>query len=106
MNLAGPGEAIANSDSVTDGAKIIEQAVAKWGKVDILINNAGILKDKSFKAMSDQEFDIIQEVRVRANDVKATTGTDTIMHRYMSRDLSRSRKLAGLSSASRSMVVF
>ena len=40
----------------------MEQAINKWGRVDILINNAGILRDKSFKAMSDAEFDLIQEV--------------------------------------------
>ena len=60
---AGPGQAIANYDSVTDGHKIVEQALKKWGKVDILVNNAGILRDKSFKGMTDAEFDIIQAVR-------------------------------------------
>jgi len=58
----GPGAAIANYNSVTDGAKIVEQALQKWGRVDILINNAGILRDKSFKGMTDAEFDLIQEV--------------------------------------------
>ena len=59
---AGPGQAIANYDSVTDGHRIVEQALKKWGKVDILVNNAGILRDKSFKGMTDAEFDIIQAV--------------------------------------------
>ena len=62
LNPVGPGEAIANYDSVTDGQKIVDQALKKWGRVDILINNAGILRDKSFKGMSDAEFDIIQAV--------------------------------------------
>lgn len=60
--MTGPGEAIANYDSVTDGQKIVDQALQKWGRVDILINNAGILRDKSFKGMSDAEFDLIQAV--------------------------------------------
>ena len=41
------GEAIANYDSNTEGAKIIQQVIDKWGRVDIVINNAGILRDKS-----------------------------------------------------------
>ena len=41
------GEAIANYDSNTEGAKIIKQVIDKWGRIDILINNAGILRDLS-----------------------------------------------------------
>ena len=54
------GEAIANYDSNTEGAKIVQQAVDKWGRVDVLINNAGILRDKSFKSMGDKEWDSVQ----------------------------------------------
>ena len=49
------GEAIANKNSVSDrdGAKnIIGAAVNEWGTVDIVVNNAGILRDKSFKNMT------------------------------------------------------
>ena len=41
------GEAIANYNSNTDGDKIIQQVIDKWGRVDVVINNAGILRDKS-----------------------------------------------------------
>ncbi|PWZ02886.1 putative multifunctional beta-oxidation protein [Testicularia cyperi] len=58
------GEAIANYDSNTEGAKIIQQAIDKWGRVDILINNAGILRDKSFKSMTDKEWDQITAVHI------------------------------------------
>ncbi|CEH17326.1 multifunctional beta-oxidation protein [Ceraceosorus bombacis] len=58
------GEAIANLDSNLEGAKIVKQAVDKWGRVDILINNAGILRDKSFKSMSDKEWDAITAVHI------------------------------------------
>ena len=58
------GEAIANYDSNTEGAKIVQQAVDKWGRVDVLINNAGILRDKSFKSMGDKEWDSVQAVHV------------------------------------------
>lgn len=37
---SGPGDAVANYNSVVDGAKIVEQAMEKWGRVDVLINNA------------------------------------------------------------------
>jgi len=63
----GPGQAVANFNSVADGAKIVEQALQQWGRIDVLINNAGILRDKSFKGMSDAEFDLIQEVHVKGS---------------------------------------
>ena len=52
---AAGGTAVANKSSVSDraGAKqIIQDAVDAFGTVDILINNAGILRDKTFKNMS------------------------------------------------------
>ncbi|WFD32698.1 hypothetical protein MSPP1_003748 [Malassezia sp. CBS 17886] len=58
------GEAIANYNSNLDGDKIIQQVIDKWGRVDILINNAGILRDKSFKSMSDKEWDAIVAVHI------------------------------------------
>ena len=58
------GEAISNYDSVEFGEKIIQTALDKWGRVDIVINNAGILRDKSFIKMSDQDWDLIQKVHV------------------------------------------
>lgn len=58
------GEAIANLNSNLEGDKIVQQAIDKWGRIDILINNAGILRDKSFKSMSDQEWDAITAVHI------------------------------------------
>src|SRR3954470_6616681 len=37
------GEAVANYDSVEDGAKIVQQALDTWKRIDIIVNNAGIL---------------------------------------------------------------
>ena len=56
------GEAVANYDSVEDGDMIVQTAMDTWGRVDILINNAGILRDKSFKNMTDADWDIIFRV--------------------------------------------
>jgi len=56
------GEAVANYDSVEDGDAIVRTAMDAWGRVDIVINNAGILRDKSFKNMTDADWDIIFRV--------------------------------------------
>lgn len=56
------GEAVPNFDSVEFGEKIIATAMDTWGRVDIVINNAGILRDKSFVKMEDLDFDLIYKV--------------------------------------------
>lgn len=56
------GEAVANYDSVTDGEKIVQTAIAAFGRIDIIINNAGILRDVSFRKMSQQDWDLIYQV--------------------------------------------
>ena len=67
---ASGGEAVANKDSVADreGAKrIVETAVDNYGTVDILINNAGILRDKSFKNMTLDEWDAVINVHLNGS---------------------------------------
>ena len=58
------GIAVANYDSVEFGEKIIQTAIDNFGRVDIVINNAGILRDKSFVKMTDDDWDLIQKVHV------------------------------------------
>jgi len=67
---AAGGEAVANKDSVSDreGAKrIVETAVKEYGTVDILINNAGILRDKSFKKMTLDEWELVINVHLNGS---------------------------------------
>jgi (3R)-3-hydroxyacyl-CoA dehydrogenase / 3a,7a,12a-trihydroxy-5b-cholest-24-enoyl-CoA hydratase / enoyl-CoA hydratase 2 len=61
---AAGGQAVANYDSVEDGAKIVQCALDSFQRLDIVINNAGILRDTSFPKMSDQDWDLIYRVHV------------------------------------------
>ncbi len=62
---AAGGEAAPNYDSVEDGDKIVKTAVDAFGRIDVLVNNAGILRDVSFAKMTDQDWDLIYRVHVR-----------------------------------------
>lgn len=67
---AAGGTAVANKDSVSDreGAKrIVETAVKEFGTVDIVVNNAGILRDKSFKKMTLDEWDMVINVHLNGS---------------------------------------
>lgn len=61
---AAGGEAVANYDSVTDGEKIVQAALDTYKRLDIVINNAGILRDISFHKMTDEDWDKIYQVHL------------------------------------------
>lgn len=62
---AAGGKAVANYDSVEYGDKIIETAIKEFGRIDVLINNAGILRDGAFKNMTDADWDLTIKVHVK-----------------------------------------
>ncbi|MGW4643894.1 SDR family oxidoreductase [Sphaerisporangium sp. NPDC004334] len=64
------GEAVANADNVAtpEGAEaIVQTARDAFGRVDIVVNNAGILRDKSLGKMAVEEFDAVLAVHVRGS---------------------------------------
>ena len=65
---AAAGQAVAHYGSVTskeDAQGMVQAAVDSFGKIDILIANAGILRDKSFKNMTDDMWDVVMDVHLR-----------------------------------------
>ena len=62
---AAGGEATANYGSVEDGAALVQTAIDAYGRIDIIVNNAGILRDVSFQKMSDGDWDVVQAVHAR-----------------------------------------
>ncbi len=64
---AAGGEAIANAASVTDFDAVqamVQQAMDTWGRVDVLVNNAGILRDKTFAKMDLADFRLVLDVHL------------------------------------------
>jgi NAD(P)-dependent dehydrogenase (short-subunit alcohol dehydrogenase family) len=65
---AAGGEAVASYDTVATvegGENIVKTALDAWGKVDILINNAGILRDKTFVKMEEENWDAVMDVHLK-----------------------------------------
>lgn len=62
------GEAVANYDSVSTvegGKAIVQSAVDAFGRIDIVINNAGILRDVSFHKMTEDQWDAVMAVHLK-----------------------------------------
>ena len=75
------GEAIANGSSVTDDAGVdlmVKNAMDAWGRIDILVANAGVLRDKSFSKMTIADFEFVMAVHLMGT-VKPTKAIWEIM---------------------------
>lgn len=68
--IAAGGEAVANTDSVAHaegGEAIVGTAMDTYGRLDVLINNAGILRDKSLAKMSPEDFELLLDVHLKGS---------------------------------------
>jgi NAD(P)-dependent dehydrogenase (short-subunit alcohol dehydrogenase family) len=64
------GRAVANGDDISDwsGARrLVEQAISEFGALHVLVNNAGILRDRSIVSLDEQEFDDVIRVHLRGH---------------------------------------
>lgn len=64
------GEALVNGADVTNfdqAGAMVEEAIAEWGKVDILINNAGILRDRMIFSMTEADWDAVVSVHLKGH---------------------------------------
>ncbi|MFO0687781.1 MAG: SDR family oxidoreductase [Myxococcota bacterium] len=64
------GRAIANTDSVSDfaaGKRMVEQAIDTFGRLDVVVNNAGFLRDRMFVGTSEEEWDAVISVHLKGH---------------------------------------
>lgn len=59
------GKATADTSSVLEGEKIVAHALESFGKIDVLVNNAGVLRDKSFAKLADAEWDAVLAIHLK-----------------------------------------
>lgn len=68
--VAADGRAVANGDSVAlwDGAKnLVEQAISEFGKLDVVVNNAGILRDGFIAGLEESQWDAVLAVHLKGH---------------------------------------
>ncbi|XP_075154973.1 peroxisomal multifunctional enzyme type 2-like [Haematobia irritans] len=61
------GEAVADYNSVVDGDKVVDTAIRAYGRIDIIINNAGILRDRSLAKITEQDWNLIHDVHLKGS---------------------------------------
>jgi len=75
------GDALANGANVVDVSQVeamVDAAMQRWGRIDVLVNNAGILRDKTFAKMELDDFQLVLDVHLRGS-VNCTKAVWNIM---------------------------
>ena len=91
------GEAVANYDDVVNGGvNIINTALENYGKIDILINNAGILRDKTLVKMEDENWDKVLDIHLRGTFSCTKAAAKVMIEQGTGGSIINTTSLAGL----------
>jgi NAD(P)-dependent dehydrogenase (short-subunit alcohol dehydrogenase family) len=112
---AAGGEAVANTDSIATcegGQRLIQQAVDTFGRIDCVVNNAGILRDRFFHKLSEQEWDDVIKVHLYGSFYTSSAaagffkeqGSGTLIHMTSTSGLVGNRAQANYAAAKMGIV--
>jgi NAD(P)-dependent dehydrogenase (short-subunit alcohol dehydrogenase family)/acyl dehydratase/putative sterol carrier protein len=93
------GEAVANYGSVAereDAEAMVQQAIDTYGRLDIVINNAGILRDKTLAKMTDAMWDLVNEVHLKGTFLVTQAAVEAMMRAGNGGSIVNTSSYAGL----------
>ncbi|MGD9796795.1 MAG: SDR family NAD(P)-dependent oxidoreductase [Acidimicrobiia bacterium] len=92
--VAAGGEAVANLDDVAtmEGAtRLVGQALDTWGRLDVVVNNAGILRDRTIVAMTEDDWDAVLRVHLKSTFLLTSVAANHWRERTKAGDLPDAR---------------